>query len=101
MRSRDIKEKDIRKKSKFVTGSRRGALDGCSPTTSQVMNRGHAALRLHIATVDGFPATGTKMERCWGSLKEGTEGFPDLTRKFMDIRQDSAWKEKAINYVSK
>ncbi|KIK82190.1 hypothetical protein PAXRUDRAFT_14865 [Paxillus rubicundulus Ve08.2h10] len=82
-----------------TSGSCRGALDGCLPTTSRVMTRGHAALHLHIATVDGFLATRTKMEIAWASMKEGAEDFLDLTKKLMDIGQDSVWKEKDINYV--
>ncbi|KIK79202.1 hypothetical protein PAXRUDRAFT_81139, partial [Paxillus rubicundulus Ve08.2h10] len=69
------------------------------PRTSRVMTRGHTALHLHIATVNGFPAPGTKLERGWASMKEGVEGYVNLTQKLSNLGKDSIGKEKAVNYV--
>jgi hypothetical protein len=71
-----------------------------SPHTKCIVISGHKALRLHVATVDGFPSSADRDQLCWDLLLESCKQDKLLWEKMKEIQGDDALKAQLIDYAS-
>ena len=71
-----------------------------SPRTKRIAVSGHKAMRLHVATVQGFPSSGNRDELCWDLLVASTRHNDVLWEKMSLIQSDDVMKAQLIDYVS-
>lgn len=78
----------------------RGLLQNLPDKAGIIAAMGHRMLRIHVATVDGFPATTSKDDVAWSCLVDAVGDIEGLKRNVEDIKLDPAVKESVLNYVS-
>ncbi|KAG2105871.1 uncharacterized protein F5147DRAFT_746419 [Suillus discolor] len=60
---------------------------------------GHKALRLHVATVEGFPSSSDRDQLCWDLILESSKQDKLLWEKMKEIQGDDALKAQLIDYI--
>lgn len=71
-----------------------------SPRTKRIAISGHKALRLHVATVEGFPSSADRDQLCWDLILESSKQDKLLWEKMKEIQGDDALKAQLIDYAS-
>jgi hypothetical protein len=71
-----------------------------SPRTKRIAISAHKAMRLHVATVNGFPSSCDREELCWNLLVSSTKENEMLWEKMSVIQSDDDLKAYLIDYVS-
>ncbi|KAG1742275.1 uncharacterized protein EDB91DRAFT_1052028 [Suillus paluster] len=70
-----------------------------SPRTKRIAISGHKALRLHVATVEGFPSSADRDQLCWDLILESSKQDKLLWEKMKEIQGDDALKAQLIDYA--
>jgi len=78
----------------------RGYLHNLPDKAGIIAAMGHHMLRIHVATVDGFPSATSKDDVAWSCLVDAVGDMEGLKKNVEDIKLDSALKERVLNYVS-
>jgi hypothetical protein len=71
-----------------------------SPCTKHIAISGHKALRLHVATVEGFPSSADRDQLCWDLILESSKQDKLLWEKMKVIQGDDTLKAQLIDYAS-
>ena len=71
-----------------------------SPHTKRIAISAHKAMRLHVATVDGFPSSFDREKLCWDLLVSSIRDNEALWEKMMLIQSDDDLKAYLIDYAS-
>jgi len=71
-----------------------------SPCTKCIAISAHKAMRLHVATVDGFPSSFDREKLCWDLLVSSIRDNEALWEKMMLIQSDDDLKAYLIDYAS-
>src|SRR6267154_722716 len=77
----------------------KGNISNLPEKVCRIAMLGHRALRIHVATVDGFPSTLTKNEVAWACLVDAVGDVEALKRHLEELKLDHDAKEKMITYV--
>ena len=71
-----------------------------SPRTKHITISGHKVLRLHVATVEGFPSSADRDQLCWDLILESNKQDKLLWEKMKEMQGNDALKAQLIDYAS-